>query len=549
MTVRHSTGRPLIQFLRLPKVNPMKLSPRRSKPAVLAAATVLSIVLAGCSGAASTTSTTANAGTPVRGGTLIIGEDVQPVSGFDPMLAQALDAKRVISQFYEGLLAMNPDFTEVQAGLASEWKQLSDTKYSFTLRSGAKFHDGTPVKPSDVVFSLNRIVDPAQNSPYKSLYNLKSVTATGDSTVEIETNAPQASLLTLLAQPWSGGIVSEAWFTSRTPNQIKTAENGTGPFKLSEFQEGAVIKTVRFDDYWDKQKPYLDGVDYRLIPAEATRVQALSSGSVGMIEVRASTNAETLKKKGSNIGPGFDVGAAWYSMNTLSGPLANIDVRRALSMGIDREQLIQVATLGEGVLSYSVPPGDPFGTEATKDAPYYKHDPNAAKALLAKAGQEHLALSMIVRSDNPKSISTAELMKQQLSEIGVNLDIRTVPFNQVVNAIVSGDWNADIVTLNAALNADPSQYLDLWFAKGAPGTKVNDPQLWKLMDEAARITTGNKDRAAKYREIGNYIAENAYQLIPYASPIVYDAWGAKVHGFEADLSATRLNLKNAWISR
>ncbi|MFD9668012.1 ABC transporter substrate-binding protein [Rhodococcus sp. NPDC059968] len=478
-----------------------------------------------------------------------MGEDTQPVSGFDPMLAQALDAKRIVSQFYEGLLSVSADFTEVQPALASEWTQLSDTKYSFTLRAGAKFHDGSLVEPSDVVFSLNRIADPAQNSPYKRLYDLKSVTATGPDTVEIETNAPQASLLTLLGQPWSGGIVSEAWITSHTADQIKTTENGTGPFSLAEFQEGAVIKTVRFEDYWDEQKPYLDGVDYRLISAEATRVQALSSGSVDMIEVRASTNADTLKAKGINVGPPFSIGTAWYAMNTLSGPLSDIKVRRALSMGIDRDQLIQVATLGEGVLSYTVPPADPYGTEASEDSPYYKHDPDAAKSLLAEAGQQSLALSMLVRSDNPKAVSTAELMKQQLSEIGVNLEIRTVPFNQVVNAVTGGEWNADIVTLNASLNADPSQYLDLWFAQGAPGTKVDDPTLWKMMDEADRITTGNADRSAKYAEIGNYIAENAYQLVPYASPVVYDTWARKVHGFEADLSATRLLLKNAWISR
>ncbi|WP_072803176.1 ABC transporter substrate-binding protein [Rhodococcoides yunnanense] len=526
----------------------MKFPSRRSKTAVFAAATVMSIVLAGCSGAASTTDTaTAATGDPVRGGTLVVGEDTQPVSGFDPMLAQALDAKRIVSQFYEGLLSINSSFDEVQPGLASEWTQLSETKYSFTLRDGVTFHDGEAVKPSDVVFSLNRIADPNQSSPYKRLYDLKSVTAVDDSTIEIETNEPQASLLTLLAQPWSGGIVSEAWFTSRTPDEIKTSENGTGPFTLSEFREGALIKTVRFDNYWEGDKPYLDGIDYRLIPAEATRVQAIGSGSVDMIEVRASTNADSLEGRGVNIGPAYGIGTAWYALDTLDGPLADVEVRRALSMGIDREQMIDVATLGTGTFSYVIPPADPFGTEASDESPYYKYDPDAAREALAAAGAENLTLTMLVRSDNPKSVSTAELMKQQLSVIGVNLEIQTVPFNQVVNAITGGDWNADIVTLNSALNADPSQYLDLWFAEGAPGTKVNDPKLWSMMDEAARITTGTEDRRAKYEEIGEYVADNALLLVPYASPIVYDAWGERVHGFDADLAAARLFTKNVWI--
>ncbi|MDV8015706.1 ABC transporter substrate-binding protein [Rhodococcus sp. IEGM 1241] len=527
----------------------MKRSSWHLKPAIVASAAVLALVLAACSGGTPSVSNSGeNAGPPKRGGTLLVGEDTQPASGLDPMMAQALDSKRMVSQFYEGLLSMNSDFTEVQPGLATEWKQTSETIYEFTLRNGAKFHDGELVKPSDVVFSLNRVSDLAQNSPYKRLYSLKSVTETGPETVQIELAKPQASLLSLLAQPWSGGIVSEAWVTSHTADQMKTMENGTGPFVLSEFQEGAVIKTVRFEDYWDEQKPYLDGVDYRLIPAEATRVQALSSGSIDMMEVRSPVNAESLRKKGVTVGPEYNIGAYWLGMDTLSGPLSDPKVRQAVNLGIDRDQLIQVAAQGVGTLSYAIAPADPFGTDPGQDAPFYKYDPEAAKKLLADAGKTSVSLKMVVRSDNPKSVSTAELIKQQLSGIGVDLEIRTVPFSQIVSSIGNGNWDADMLQLNSALNADPSQYLDLWFAKGAAGTKVNDPVLWQMMEDAAQVTTGNEDRKKMYDDISIYIAENSYMLVPYAAPIFVDSWSSKVKGFDADLSGTRLFLKDAWIN-
>ena len=121
------------------------------------------------------------------------------------------------------------------------------------------------------------------------------------------------------------------------------------------------------------------------------------------------------------------------------------------------------------------------------------------------------------------------------------------PFATLVSNLLSGNWDADMIVLNAALNADASQYLALWFAKGSTATKVDDPKLWKMMADAISTQGGDADRKAKYAAIDNYIAQNVYQIVPYAAPSAYDMWDNKLHGFDADASGTRIFLKNAWM--
>src|SRR5215469_98056 len=235
--------------------------PRRAFVAGLAGLAALAI--AACSGTAAgpNETTTGVTGKPQPGGTLTIGETSQPLSGLDPIMAQSFNSKRMVSQFYEGLLSLGQQPGQLVPALATKWREISPTDYVFTLRQGVKFHNGDTMTPADVVYSLDRIVDPAQNSPYQTLYSFKSVTATGPDTVEIKLASPQASLLGLLAQPWSGGIVDKAWMESKSKDDLKTQENGTGPFKLTSYQIGSVIQTVRFAGYWDSPKPYLAAVN------------------------------------------------------------------------------------------------------------------------------------------------------------------------------------------------------------------------------------------------------------------------------------------------
>jgi peptide/nickel transport system substrate-binding protein len=475
--------------------------------------------------------------------TLVVADETQPLSGLDPIMAQAHDAKRFVAQFYEGLLQLGPDGRSLEPALATEWKQKSDTEYEFQLREGVTFHDGSELTAEDVKYSLERILDPEQNSPYRSLYRIDDITVGDDHLVTISLSAPQTSLLRLLAQPWSGGIVDQEWAASRDADDLKTEENGTGPYQLEQFQEGSTIKTSAFEDYWDGV-PEIRSVEYRVMPDEATRLQALRSGAIHMAQVRIPKNQEQLKDGGFNVGEPFHVGAYWLAMDMQDGPLADEKIRKAINLGVDREQLIEIGSQGAGVLSGVVPPGDPFGTAVDEGLPNYEYDPEQAKALLEEAGAEDLTLTLAIRAESPEKLATAQLVKEQLAKIGVNLQIKQVEWSRLVSAILSGDWNADLVQLTAALNADPSQYLDLWFVKGGAATKVEDETLWQMMSDAVETASTDEERIAAYAEINEYLAEKAYMLVPYASVQVWEAWAPGLD-FQVEPSSTRLLLKDA----
>ncbi|BCJ57228.1 ABC transporter substrate-binding protein [Micromonospora endophytica] len=525
----------------------MSLVTNSRRIGVLAASLVtLVAAVAGCGGSSAESPGTTASGEPRRGGTLTIGEDSQPLSGFDPIMAQSFNSKRMVSQFYEGLLALDTDLETLKPALATEWKEVSPTEYQFTLRENVTFHNGEALTAEDVKFSLERIVDPDQHSPYASLYSFESIDIVDDKTVKVVLSRPQSSLLHLLAQPWSGGIVDKSWMEGKDKDALKTQENGTGPFKLQEFQEGSLISTVRFDGYWDSGLPYLDQVNYRLMADESTRQQALSSGAVDMIQTRVPKNAEALGKRGLQVGPAYKL-TYWVGLDVSQGPLANEKVRQAISLGLDRNQLIEIGSQGTGELAYTIPPADPLGTAATEDTPFYRYDPEQAKKLLAESGLKDIKLKINLQADNSQSLPTAQLMSEQLKKIGIELQVQQIPFATLVSNLLSGNWQTDMIVLNAALNADASQYLALWFAKGIPSTKVDDPKLWEMMDEAISTTGGNDARRAKYQEIGDYIAQNVYQIVPYAAPSQFDVWSPKVQGYQADATGTRIFLKNVWM--
>lgn len=510
---------------------------------------MLATALAACGGASGDSSnndSSSSGDTPRAGGKLVIGEDSQPLSGFDPIMAQAFNAKRMVSQFYEGLLSLGEDGQTIEPGIATEWEQKDELTFEFTLRDDVKFHDGSVVTAEDIIFSLERIVDPDQHSPYASLYNFKSITSPVEDKVVIKLASPQASLLHLLAQPWSAGIVSKAWVENTDVDAQKTQENGTGPFKLEEFREGSLISTVRFDDYWDEGKPYLDAVEYRLMADEPTRISAFTSGTIDMMQARVPKNAESVEAKGFNVGPAYNL-SYWVGLNMAEGPLANPKVRQAISLGIDREQLIEIGSQGAGELAYTVPPADPLGAPATEDTPNYQYDPEQAKQLLAESGETDIELKLILQAENQNALPTAQLMAEQLGQIGIKLEVAPTPFATLVSNLLSGNWDSDMIVLNAALNADASQYLALWFGEGNAATKVDDPKLWQMMADAISTQEGGEDRKARYQEIGDYIAENVYQIVPYAAPSAYDMWSPELHDFHADASGTRLFLKNAWM--
>ena len=508
---------------------------------------VAGALVAACGGPAAGTSD--SSGAPVSGGSITVAIDAEPAGGFDPHIAQAYSDQQIISQFYEGLLSLD-DKGAVKPGLAEKYQQVDPTTYRFTLRDGLFFHDGSAVTTDDVAFSLMRLMDPAIKSPFTKQYHIKSVKSVDAHTVEVKLSSPQPSLYNFLARPWSGAIMSKAWTTSHSEDQIKQAENGTGPFTLTAWKKGVSIEVARNAKYWDSPKPYLSSATFRLIPDETSRLAALRSGSAQLVALRDLRLVDDIKSTpGFTSANGPIVSSVWLGMNAATGPLADKRVRQAVNLAIDRQALIK--TLGSSAVSlgFVIPPQDPYGTTPTGNEPMYRQDQAKAKALLAEAGQPTVNLELMAGSEPAYApdVAAMELMKAQLAQVGINLQLKLTPFATIVQHVLSGDFPS-MVLMTSVLNADPSQYVNLWFAKGAPTTKVNDPHLWDLMT-AAENEPDQAKRVTLYQDLARYVADQAYLLVPYAKAVRAEVWSDKVHGYAPDATATRLNLKNAWVSR
>ena len=198
--------------------------------------------------------------TPTPGGILKVGLQADPTA-LDPHKQSLTAIWHVIEHIYNGLTRITtPDLT-VEPGLAEGWEISEDgTSYMFVLREGVTFHDGTPLKASDVKFTFERLVDPETASTSASeLASMKSIEATDDRTVVITLNAPDASFLTTLARP-ALVIYSEA-FVKANNNDISQVAMGTGPFKFVEYVPNTRIVLEKNPNYWEEGLPYLDGIE------------------------------------------------------------------------------------------------------------------------------------------------------------------------------------------------------------------------------------------------------------------------------------------------
>lgn len=504
----------------------MRSTPLRA----LGGALALALLLTACGGGESSSTSNRQAGS-----TITVGLDGEPTSGINPFAATLYSSFLVITQVYDSILSRDDEGLPAP-GVASEWEEVDDTTLVLTLRDDLTFHDGSAITAEDVVFSIDSYRNEESTSIFKPGYaDVESVEVTGEDEVTITTSAPSPGLLNYLSTPYSGAVVSEAWVEENGADALDRQANGSGPFSLGTWRTGQSITFERFDEYREEGVPKVDQVVFRYVPDEAARLAALRSGDVDVAwlpgDGRSAGQAESA---GFETEPGQALSNLFLFMNTVDGgALEDVRVRRAVSLGIDRPALNDLILGGGGSLAASIPPGDPYGEEPDPaELPYYERDVEAAQALLAEAGQEGVTLQVVVASDPQYAhvVATAEAMQEQLSEVGITLDLQLTPFADLVERYYVGDYRDITMSLGVGV-PDPSQYMSIQF--GGEGNRVDDPELDARMEAAAREADLDA-RAEAYREIEQYVADQALLVIPFAIPQGYLAWDGALEGFGTD---------------
>ena len=367
----------------------------------------------------------------------------------DPQMQEETVTNTMARHFYDGLLNHAVDHTLVPA-LAESWEVADDqVTWTFHLRQGVKFSDGSPLTAEDVAFSIERTRDKINKS---LVATIKEAVAVDDHTVKVVTHAPDAILLDNLAR---NKVFSKAYVTQVGDEQVGQVPMGTGPYKLVEWVREDHITMVLNEHYWGP-KPSITDVTFRPITNAATRTAALLTGEVDIIgdvpvqdfdRVSKSEGIEAVARPGTfliflHIDGDREVTPA---IDLPKNPMTDIRVRQAISLAIDRELITRVALNGSG---YPTGQMVPQGLRGYLDGPVPEYNPEKARALLKDAGYEK---GFKVKLDAPNGryvndAQVAQALASQLSKVGIEIDLNLLPKSVFFDYVRPGDKSSLVMT-------------------------------------------------------------------------------------------------------
>lgn len=466
----------------------------------------LTALVAGAVAVAAAAAAPAGAQEPAEGGTLRYGM-VTEVSSLDPHVYVGSSWKVLTMAVYDSLLSFDAEAT-LQPGLAERWETPDPQTFIFHLRPDVRFHGGQALTAEDVRYSLARIQNEETGATLRANLEGATITVVDELTVRIETAEPDVTLLNILAMPETT-IVSRAWMESG-PN-VNVEANGTGPFRLTDYEPGVRAIMERSPDYWRDGLPYLDRVEFQMINNADARVNALRTGGVDMIEFVPWKDIDNLAEQ-----PGIEVataGGAFMNIwiNATRAPFDDPAVRRAMAFAIDREAISEAAFFGHGTPLYGPPttPDSPFYNEDLADS--FAYDPDRARALLAEAGHaDGFAAELIVYQGLPIYTTTAQIVQANLQDVGIDTEIRLVEWASVVESKDQAAYDLMIYGVSVKL-PDPDAYAYYFGAEStywANPIGFDDAQLEDLLARG-RALTDLDERRAVYAEAERRIVELA----------------------------------------
>ena len=484
---------------------------------VAAAALTLVVALTGCS-----TGQRVDLGAGADGlVAAIAGEPDQ----LDPHKTSAYFSFEVLENVFDTLVEPDENL-EMQPALAESWEVSPDElTWTFRLRDGVVFHDGTPLTADDVVFSYRRIIDEELTNSDK-FSAVTAVEAPDPLTVVIRTDRPTPNMLTNLGGFKGMAIVSRENVES---GQIATRPIGTGPFSFRDQRSGDSITLAANPDYWDGA-PEITGVTFRFISEPSTALSALQAGEIDWTDSVPPQRVAQLGEDDSielAVTPSNDY---WYlALNEARAPWTDVRVRQAIAYAVDRQAIVQATSYGTAALNeLAIPQGNPWYTPYDR---YRDGGIDRARELLQEAGAAPTNLDMLVTNEYPETVTSAQIIADNLAPLGITVDIRTVDFATWLDEQNSG--NFDMLMMGWLGNIDPD---DFYYAQHhTDGTsnaqKFSDPEVDRLLD-AGRVETDRAVRADSYARAATLIADQVSYIYLY-NPSVIQAWNPALTGYEA----------------
>ena len=425
----------------------------------------------------------------------------------DPAFSGQLSERYALYMIYNTLVAYDKDFNIVP-DLAASWDIGDDGKsITFHLQPNVKFHDGTACDAAAVKWNLDRILDPAANSPLRGQLTppLQQVDVVDATTVKLTSSTAWRPLLAALGER-PGFIVSPTAAQSAGAN-FGQKPVGSGPFKFVEWVPDSHITVQRFGEYWNKGKPYLDQVEIRHVPDPQVQLGMVRTGEAQIIDSVDPSILSTIQ----NV-PGITIeelksGRFWGTQaHSDIPPFNNADLRQAVAYATDRDAVRGVSFGGTGRPA-THPLGSGWAYDPALDSQGFSLDLDKAKAALDKSGVGNQAL-MFVNSNDRRQQDMAQVLQSTYAKIGLNVQLGSVAAADSFARVKDGTINWTLT--NWAPRADPDGLLRiLWYSTGFQNTtKFNVPQVDQLLDQAAGMFD-TKQAAAIYRQVEQLVVQEA----------------------------------------
>jgi peptide/nickel transport system substrate-binding protein len=470
--------------------------------------------------------------TPTAGGAVNMGI-VADVQSFDPPIPGDNMSIWTMLNIYDQVLRVAKNGQEVEPCLAESYDLSDDLlTYTFHLRPGVVFHDGTPLKASDVKYCLDRVAF-AEDSGWLSLFTaVESTEAPDDSTFVLHVKEPWAPMLANMAL-FAASIYPEAAHAAQGPDLFEHPI-GTGPFVFDSWQKGASIVIKKNPNYWIEGQPYLDEVTFSIVADANTRVVQLQGGDMDIASDAPFSQIDSL-----NADENIDVLVApvgrvdYVAINHTRPPFDDVKVRQALNYAVDKEAIIQAVLYGKGQVAQSGLPRMRFWNEEIEPYPY---DPEKAKQLLSESSASGgFSTTLGVTAGEPVDGAVATILKDQLAAVGVEVEIYEQEGAALyVDTFQGMDYDL-VIQYHTTDTVDASQITRYAMASRADGTGA----LWTgyinpRIDELAKQALAEQDpdkRQEMYYEIQKLGFDDAYILYLYF-PDSRTALRTGINGFQ-----------------
>lgn len=450
--------------------------------------------------------------------TLVVDLTNEPAN-LDPGLNYNFDSFAVYRNIFDNLLSRDAQTGEIKPWIAESWEQESETVWNFKIREDVKFTNGASLTAEDVVFSIERILDPEFKSPQAANFNIIASAEADGNIVKITTEKPSPTLLTTLVNL---SIVPKDYVTEVGNDEFNANPVGSGAYKFESWSKGTSIKLSANTDYWNGT-PNIKSVEFRFVANTASRVADLQSGKADIIAgitaddvptIEGDANLQVLSTPTERIG--------FIAFNMIDDtPTKDPLVNKAIAYAINYESLIDNLLNGYGTPVTQVLTPLSFGYDESLQG--YHYDPERAKELLAEAGYADGVTLELATSQNFDQ-RVVQAIQGDLAKVGITVNINLNDHPTFLKKVQDPErkWGSLRYGIWSCSCMDADGTIFPLFRTGTIWSAYSNPEFDELVD-AARSTTDTAERQALYSEALKILEEDVPGIGLYQVHALYGA--------------------------